>query len=136
MRRAGISFKGRVGTRGSSLEGKVPDEVNWKAHNYNHLLEPTIFYSIVIALVLMGFDNEINVYLAWAYVGLRIAHSLVRATVNIVIYRFWLFILRRLVPLGPYDARRSEALPRLILPGATFPERWIEDQPTRGPRSA
>lgn len=101
MRRAGISFKGRVGTRGSSLEGKVPDEINWKAHNYNHLLEqPTIFYAIVIVLVLMGFDAAINVYLAWAYVGLRIAHSLVQATVNIVVYRFWLFILGSLCLVG------------------------------------
>jgi hypothetical protein len=93
MRRAGISFKGRVGTRGGSLEGKIPDRDNWKAHNYNHLLEqPTLFYAIVIALILMGFDASINVYLAWAYVAFRVAHSLVQATINIVIYRFWLFI--------------------------------------------
>lgn len=93
MRRAGISFKGRIGTRGGSLEGKIPDRDNWKAHNYNHLLEqPTLFYAIVIALILMGFDARINVYLAWAYVAFRVAHSLVQATINIVIYRFWLFI--------------------------------------------
>ena len=86
MRRAGISFKGRVGTRGGSLEGKIPDEVNWKAHNYNHLLEqPTIFYAITIALILMDFDAAINVYLAWAYVAFRVAHSLVQATMNVVI---------------------------------------------------
>ena len=36
-----------------------------------HLMEqPTIFYAIVFALVLMGFDARINVYLAWGYVGL------------------------------------------------------------------
>jgi hypothetical protein len=93
MRRAGISFEGRVGTRGGALEGVIPDEVNWKAHNYNHLLEqPTIFYAIVVALILMGFDAPINVWLAWGYVAFRILHSLVQATVNIVIYRFWLFI--------------------------------------------
>lgn len=101
MRRAGISFKGRVGTRGSSLEGVVPDQVNWKAHNYNHLLEqPTIFYAIVIALILMGFDAPINVYLAWAYVGFRVLHSLVQVTINVVLYRFWLFILASLCLLG------------------------------------
>ncbi|MFL6764966.1 MAG: MAPEG family protein [Sphingomicrobium sp.] len=93
MRRSGISFKGRVGTRGGALEGVIPDEVNWKAHNYNHLLEqPTLFYAIVIALILMGFDAAINVYLAWAYVGFRIAHSLLQATMNIVFYRFLLFL--------------------------------------------
>jgi hypothetical protein len=92
MRSAGITFKGRVGTRGGALEGKIPDQVNWKAHNYNHLMEqPTIFYAIVIALILMNFAAPINVYLAWSYVGIRIAHSLVQATVNIVFYRFLLF---------------------------------------------
>ena len=101
MRKAGISFKGRAGTRGGELEGKIPDEVNWKAHNYNHLLEqPTIFYAIVVALILMGFDVHVNVYLAWAYVGFRVLHSLVQATVNVVIYRFWLFILGSLCLIG------------------------------------
>lgn len=101
MRRAGISFKGRVGTRGGSLEGVVPDQVNWKAHNYNHLLEqPTIFYAIVIALILMDFDAPINVDLAWGYVGFRVLHSLVQTTVNVVLYRFWLFILASLCLLG------------------------------------
>ncbi|HET9145431.1 MAG TPA: MAPEG family protein [Sphingomicrobium sp.] len=101
MRKAGISFKGRAGTRGGALEGKIPDEVNWKAHNYNHLLEqPTIFYAIVVALILMGFDVHVNVYLAWAYVGFRVLHSLVQATVNVVIYRFWLFILGSLCLIG------------------------------------
>ena len=101
MRKAGISFKGRAGTRGGALEGKIPDEVIWKAHNYNHLLEqPTIFYAIVVALILMGFDVHVNVYLAWAYVGFRVLHSLVQATVNVVIYRFWLFILGSLCLIG------------------------------------
>src|SRR3982751_3488047 len=89
MRRAGISLKGRRGTRGGALEGVIPDEANWKAHNYAHLMEqPTIFYAIVIALILMGFDHPINVYLAWAYVGFRVVHSLIQATANVVIYPF------------------------------------------------
>jgi hypothetical protein len=101
MRRAGISFKGRVGTRGGALEGVIPDKANWKTHNYNHLMEqPTIFYAIVIALILMGFDAHINVYLAWAYVGFRVLHSLVQVTVNVVLYRFLLFILGSLCLLG------------------------------------
>lgn len=114
MRRAGITFKGRVGTRGGALEGKIPDQVNWKAHNYNHLLEqPTIFYAIVIALILMGFDAPINVDLAWAYVGFRIAHSLLQATVNIVFYRFLLFVLASLCLIG----LTTHAALRLLLHG-------------------
>ena len=101
MRRAGISLKGRVGTRGGALEGVIPDQANWKAHNYNHLLEqPTIFYAIAFALILMRFDAPINVYLAWGYVGFRIAHSLVQATVNIVLYRFLLFVGASLCLIG------------------------------------
>ena len=99
MRRGGISAKGMRGTRG--LDGIIPDEANWKAHNYAHLMEqPTIFYAIVIALILMGFDAQINVYLAWAYVGLRVVHSLIQATVNIVIYRFIVFTLSSLCLIG------------------------------------
>ncbi|HEX8841454.1 MAG TPA: MAPEG family protein [Sphingomicrobium sp.] len=95
MKRAGISPKGKRGTRG--LDGVIPDEANWKAHNYTHLMEqPTIFYAIVFALVLMGFDHPINVYLAWAYVALRIVHSLIQATVNIVTVRFAVFALSSL----------------------------------------
>jgi hypothetical protein len=97
MRRAGISLRGRRGTRSGALEGVIPDEANWKAHNYGHLMEqPTIFYAIVFALILMGFDAPINVYLAWAYVGLRVVHSLIQATGNIVLYRFIVFTLSSL----------------------------------------
>ena len=99
MRRKGISAKGMRGTRG--LDGIIPDEANWPAHNYAHLMEqPTIFYAIVIALILMGFDAAINVYLAWAYVGLRVVHSLIQATVNIVLPRFIVFTLSSLCLIG------------------------------------
>jgi hypothetical protein len=101
MRRKGISLKGRVGSKGGDLDGALEPQVQWKAHNYNHLLEqPTIFYAIVIALILMGFDAPINVYLAWAYVAFRIVHSLVQVTVNLVLYRFLLFIAGSLCLLG------------------------------------
>ena len=92
MRRAGISLKGRVGTRGSSLDGVVEDQVQWKSHNYNHLMEqPTVFYAVAISLALMGFGGGINLWLAWAYVGFRILHSLIQATVNVVRWRFLAF---------------------------------------------
>jgi hypothetical protein len=92
MKRAGISVKGRVGSRGNDLDGVIDESVQWKSHNYNHLLEqPTIFYAIALTLALMGFGGGINYWLAWGYVGFRIAHSLVQATVNVVRIRFLLF---------------------------------------------
>jgi hypothetical protein len=89
------------GTRGADLEREDPGRRNWPAHNYAHLMEqPTIFYAIVFALVLMGFDHPINVYLAWGYVGIRIVHSIVQATINRVSIRFPLFALSSLCLIG------------------------------------
>ena len=94
MRRAGISLKGRVGARGKDLDGVVEDSVQWKSHNYNHLMEqPTLFYAVALSLVIIGDRDPGTLAFAWAYVGLRIAHSLVQSTVNIVRYRFLLFAL-------------------------------------------
>ncbi len=89
------------GSRGVNLDGKAPDEAQWPAHNYNHLMEqPTIFYAICLTLALMGFGAGINLYLAWGYVGFRIAHSFVQATVNVVQIRFPLFALASLCLVG------------------------------------
>ena len=97
MRRAGISLKGRRGGRPGILEGVVEDQVQWKAHNYIHLMEqPTIFYATALSLALLGAGGGANLYLAWAYVGLRVLHSLVQATVNIILWRFILFSLASL----------------------------------------
>ena len=102
FRRLGISGKTIPdGARGADLEGKAHPRAQWKAHNYMHLLEqPTIFYAIVFALILMGFDAPTNVWLAWAYVGLRIVHSIFQATVNVVRYRLILFALSSFCLLG------------------------------------
>jgi hypothetical protein len=57
------SVRGRLpdGTRGADVERDHPGRKNWPAHNYEHLMEqPTIFYAIVFALILMGFDHPIN----------------------------------------------------------------------------
>ena len=101
MRRAGLSMKGRVGSRTGSLEGVVEDQVQWKAHNYNHLMEqPTLFYAIALSLALMGQGDGINLWLAWAYVAFRIVHSLIQATVNVVTWRFLAFAAASLCLLG------------------------------------
>jgi len=94
MAKAGVSLTTVVGARGANLEGVVPDKVNWKAHNYTHLMEqPTLFYATVLILGVIGQGGGFNLQLAWAYVALRIAHSLVQATWNRVAVRFTLFSL-------------------------------------------
>ena len=64
------------------------------ANNYNHLMEqPTLFYATVIILGVIGQGEGLNLQLAWAYVGLRIVHSIVQATWNRVSVRFAIFSL-------------------------------------------
>ena len=82
------------GSRGVNLEGRAPDEAQWPSHNYNHLMEqPTIFYAIALTLAMMDMGGGLNLMLAWGYVGLRVVHSIVQSTVNIVPIRFTLFAL-------------------------------------------
>ena len=101
MKKAGIDINKLVGGRGANLEGVVPDEVQWKSHNYSHLLEqPTLFYAIAITLALLGAGGGISLMLAWAYVGLRVVHSLIQCTVNLVRYRFLVFLLSSLCLLA------------------------------------
>ena len=84
--------------RTQDLGTALPAEVQWKADNYNHLMEqPTIFYATVFLLVLIGEGSGLSVILAWVYVGLRIAHSLVQATINKVMVRFTLFVLSSII---------------------------------------
>ena len=93
-----IDEKHLVGETGATLRGKLPDSVNWKADNYNHLHEqPTLFYAIAIVLAVTGQGDGLNALLAWIYVALRVAHSLVQATRNVVLVRFVLFALSSLV---------------------------------------
>ena len=89
------------GARGLDLEGKAEPAAQWKSHNYNHLMEqPTLFYAIALTLALMNFGGGINYWLAWGYVGLRIVHSLIQCTVNVVRYRLAVFGLASLCLLG------------------------------------
>jgi hypothetical protein len=94
MAKAGVDIRtAPPGGRGVNLDGVLPDVVQWKSHNYTHLVEqPTIFYATVAILAIMG-AGAVDVLLAWAYVALRIVHSLWQATVNRIPVRFAIFLL-------------------------------------------
>jgi hypothetical protein len=78
----------------------LPAAVSRVADNYNHLHEqPTIFYALALAAQIAGAGDAVNVGLAWTYVLLRVAHSLVQATRNVIMVRFMVFALGSLVLL-------------------------------------
>jgi hypothetical protein len=75
----------------------LPDNVRQIANNYNHLMEqPTIFYAMVFYLFLTNQGDQLNIWLAWAYVALRVIHTLVQCTINAVSLRFTIFTLSTL----------------------------------------
>jgi hypothetical protein len=82
------------------FHARLPPQVRWKADNYNNLMEqPTLFYAVTLALAFLGVGAGVNTALAWLYVGLRIAHSLVQAVINVVMLRFALFMTASLILL-------------------------------------
>ena len=88
----------------------LPLGVRQVAYNHNHLMEqPTIFYALVVYTYLAGQQNPLNLALAWAYVAVRVVHSLVQATVNVILLRFGIFVLGTLV-LAALTARDVLAL--------------------------
>jgi hypothetical protein len=96
--RSGIDLGTWRGGTAGQLEQMLDARIQWKAHNYNHLMEqPTLFYAICLALALMDFGGGLNLVLAWAYVGLRVVHSIIQATWNMVRVRFAIFALASLV---------------------------------------
>jgi uncharacterized MAPEG superfamily protein len=95
MAKSGMDLKSAApGGRGVDLEAVLPPNINWKSHNYTHLMEqPTLFYAVVGILALTGASGGLNTQLAWAYVILRIVHSLWQALINTVAIRFSLFLV-------------------------------------------
>ena len=96
--KAGLKMnEAEPGSRYVDVESMLPAKVNWKSHNYTHLMEqPTIFYAVVAVLALAGAGTGINVTFAWAYVGIRVIHSIWQATINIIPVRVALFTLSTL----------------------------------------
>jgi len=98
MQRAEIDAAKLVGTTGTSLRAELPDKVNWKADNYNHLHEqPTTFYALMLFAGATGGMDTTALMLGWAYVGARIVHSLVQVLSPVVVLRFVVFSLSTII---------------------------------------
>jgi len=105
MARAGIDGTKLVGSTGRSLRDEMvaagEERASWVADNYNHLLEqPVVFYAITLVLAVIGAGDGLSLTLAWAYVALRVVHSLVQVLSNRVLVRFLVFALASLTLIG------------------------------------
>ena len=115
LAKSGAMKNAKPGGRGQDLDGVLPDSLQWKAHNYNHLMEqPTIFYATVVIFAMLGAQSG-DVLAAWIYVGLRIVHSLWQAMVNVVPVRLLIFLISTFALV--YLAYRAIALTLFADPG-------------------
>jgi len=90
MKRAGIDPQ--EAAHPGTYAHRMPEHARSVADNYNHLHEqPTIFYALMFFIALSGGISASTLGLAWAYVGARVVHSLVQATINRVVVRFTVF---------------------------------------------
>jgi hypothetical protein len=62
------------------------------ADNFRNLFEtPVLFYVVCILAIVVGIASKAFVALAWIYVALRCAHSVIHCTYNHVRHRFYAF---------------------------------------------
>jgi hypothetical protein len=93
------------------LKGVLPVEVEQITDNYNHLHEqPTLFYALALVAHVGNLADGVSIWLAWGYVALRVLHSLVQATINVVVLRFAVFALASLVLMALCAKTILEAL--------------------------
>jgi hypothetical protein len=88
MRRARISVQ--TYTTPGKVSEILPDEVNYSADNLKNLFElPVLYYGLCMYLFLSGNVDAAYVFGAWLFLVLRILHSVVHCTSNIVMVRFY-----------------------------------------------
>jgi hypothetical protein len=69
--------------------------------NFENLFEvPVLFYVGILASIQLGVTDQTQVYLAWGFVGLRWAHSLVHLSINHISTRFGCYALSTLFCLA------------------------------------
>lgn len=82
-------------------KNKLPLKIQAPAHNYNHLMEqPTIFYALMFFLFLAEKTSAAALGLGWAYVVLRIIHSLIQINSGAIKLRFAVFSLSTFCLMG------------------------------------
>lgn len=93
-RRLQADFNGTVSPREYALgeSARVTAPVSLPNRNYMNLLElPLLFYVAVLLAHVTATATPLLINLAWAYVAMRVVHSLIHLTYNDVLHRFLAF---------------------------------------------
>ena len=72
----------------------TPRAVRTPSDNLRNLFElPVLFYAVAIYLYITGQVDQGYMIAAWTFVAFRVLHSAVHCTVNIVLLRFFLYVV-------------------------------------------
>ena len=78
--------------------GEPPESVIMTTRHWSNLYEaPTLFYVVCALILIMNIENSLLVWLAWAYVAIRVLHSTIHLTYNAVYHRLAMFLLSQTV---------------------------------------
>jgi hypothetical protein len=100
LRRFRAAFAGEVGPDDFKFgeSRRVPGHVSIPNRNYMNLLElPMLFYVAGLMYYVAGRVDAVALAVAWTYVGLRAAHSVIHVTYNNVMHRLSVFALSNVV---------------------------------------
>ncbi|MEZ5484278.1 MAG: MAPEG family protein [Lysobacteraceae bacterium] len=76
----------------AQMAAKVTD--SRASDNFRNLFElPVLFYLAVVVAAISGISDGVTLGLAWAFVVLRIAHSVIHCSYNRVMHRFTAYLL-------------------------------------------
>lgn len=91
MKKAKLSVQ--TYTTPAKIDEHLPEAVNYPASNLKNLFElPVLFYGLCLYLFVTGNVDAVYVAAAWAFFAMRVFHSLVHSTRNIVMLRFYCYV--------------------------------------------
>jgi len=78
----------------ADVQALVPPDASGASNNFKNLFElPVIFYALCLYLTVTGQVDSVYTNCAWAFLVLRVVHSLIHCSYNRVAHRFGIYLL-------------------------------------------
>ena len=88
----------KVDMRDIAKTGRWPGKYGIMSDSYDNQFQmPQLFYVACIALTLLGAVTPLALKLAWAFVVIRFLHMIWHNTKNIIVIRFFIFVVSGIV---------------------------------------
>ena len=97
--RLGLMFKHKIDPEDMTpFNRNLPKGIVTSGDNFRNLCElPTLFYPLCLLVMVLDIQADSVVYMAWAFVGLRVIHSLIHCTYNRIKHRFIVYFIGAVV---------------------------------------